>query len=97
MPRRAPAAGCSSPANAAPAQEILAQATGLTTAEVADTYRLYVQQGGVLAREAEIADPGIAVLDVMREENLLAAAPAPDWYVDRSYWLRAQADLLRES
>ncbi len=83
------------PAHAAEAQAILAQATGLTTAEVADTYRLYVEQGGVLAREGEISDAGIAaVLDVMREENLLAAAPAPDWYVDRTYWLRAQADLL---
>jgi NitT/TauT family transport system substrate-binding protein len=85
------------PANAAPAQEILAQATGLTTAEVADTYRLYVQQGGVLAREAEIADAGMAaVLDVMREESLVAAAPAPDWYIDRSYWIRAQSDLARQ-
>jgi ABC-type nitrate/sulfonate/bicarbonate transport system substrate-binding protein len=84
------------PVNAVEAQEILARATGLTTGEVGDTYRLYVQQGGVLAREAEISDAGMAaVLDVMREENLLAAAPAPDWYVDRSYWLRAQSDLAR--
>jgi ABC-type nitrate/sulfonate/bicarbonate transport system substrate-binding protein len=84
------------PANAAEAQAILAEATGLATAEVADTYRVYVQEGGVLAREAEIADAGMAaVLDVMREENLLGTAPAPDWYIDRSYWLRAQADLLR--
>ena len=83
--------------NAAAAQAILAQATGLPTAEVAETYRLYVQQGGVLSREGEIVDAGMAaVLDVMREENLLAAAPAPDWYVDRSYWLRAQADLTRQ-
>jgi ABC-type nitrate/sulfonate/bicarbonate transport system substrate-binding protein len=85
------------PANAGPAQQILAQATGLTTAEVVDTYQVYVQQGGVLAREGEIADAGMAaVLDVMREESLLAAAPAADWYVDRGYWLRAQSDLARE-
>ncbi len=84
------------PANADAAQAILAEGTGLATAEVADTYRVYVEQGGVLAREGEIRDAGMAaVLDVMREENLLAAAPAPDWYVDRTYWLRAQADLLR--
>jgi ABC-type nitrate/sulfonate/bicarbonate transport system substrate-binding protein len=84
------------PANAAVAQTILAEATGLSVGEVLDTYRLYVEHGGVLAREGEISDAGMAaVLDVMREENLLGTAPAPDWYVDRQYWLRAQADLLR--
>jgi ABC-type nitrate/sulfonate/bicarbonate transport system substrate-binding protein len=84
----------SDPANAAVAQRVLATATELPTAEVAETYRRYVQQGGVLAREGEISEAGLrAVLDVMREENLVAAAPAVEWYVDRSYWLRAQASL----
>ena len=84
------------PANATAAQEILATATGLSTAEVADTYRLYVQEGGVLARDGEISEPGMrAVLEVMHEENLLAAIPAPERYLDHSYWTRAQADAAR--
>jgi len=69
--------------------------TGLPTPEVADTYRRYIQEA-VLAREAEIDEPALqAVLDMMREEQLLSAAPSSDWYVDRSYWLQAQADLAR--
>jgi ABC-type nitrate/sulfonate/bicarbonate transport system substrate-binding protein len=83
------------PAYAAEAQAILAASTGLPTPEVADTYRRYIQEA-VLAREAEIDEPALqAVLDVMREEQLLSAAPSSDWYVDRSYWLQAQADLAR--
>jgi NitT/TauT family transport system substrate-binding protein len=82
------------PANAVAAQRILATATDLPTSEVAETYRRYVEEGGVLAREGEISEAGVrAVLEVMREENLLAAAPAVEWYVDRSYWVRAQGTL----
>jgi ABC-type nitrate/sulfonate/bicarbonate transport system substrate-binding protein len=80
------------PANAAAAQEILAAATSLPTDEVADTYRLYVQEGGVLSREGELSEPSVqAVLDVMREENLLGDASPLDRFLDLSYWQRARA------
>jgi hypothetical protein len=59
---------------------------------VTDTYRLYVQQGGILSREGELSDASMqAVLDVMREEGLLADASPLDRYLDLSYWQRAQA------
>ncbi len=80
------------PANAAEAQRILAAATGLPTDAVADTYRLYVQEGGVLSREGELSAASMqAVVDVMREENLIADAPPLDRYVDLSHWQRAYA------
>ena len=80
------------PAHAAEAQAILAAATGLPTDEVTDTYRLYVQQGGILSREGELSDASMqAVLDVMREEGLLADASPLDRYLDLSYWRRAHA------
>jgi ABC-type nitrate/sulfonate/bicarbonate transport system substrate-binding protein len=80
------------PANAAEAQTILAAATGLPTDEVADTYRLYLQQGGILSREGELSNASMqAVLDVMREEDLLADASPLDRYLDLSYWQRARA------
>src|SRR5919202_2712046 len=80
------------PANAAEARQILAAATGLSTDEVADTYRLYVEEGGVLSRQGELSDASMqAVVDVMREESLLADAPPLSRYVDLSYWDRARA------
>jgi ABC-type nitrate/sulfonate/bicarbonate transport system substrate-binding protein len=82
------------PANAVAAQEILAAATGLPRGEMAATYRRYVQEGGVLAREAEIDSASLqAVVDLMVDEGLLPAARPVDRYVDRSYWERARADL----
>jgi ABC-type nitrate/sulfonate/bicarbonate transport system substrate-binding protein len=80
------------PANATEAQAILAAGTGLPTEQVADTYRLYVQQGGVLSREGELSDASMqAVLDVMREEGLLADSAPVSRYLDLSYWDRARA------
>jgi ABC-type nitrate/sulfonate/bicarbonate transport system substrate-binding protein len=82
------------PTNAAAAQQILATATGLRANDVLATYRRYVEVGGVLAPEAEISGEGMrAVLDVMREEQLLAVAPAADWYLDASYWSEARRSL----
>ncbi len=80
------------PANAAEASQILAAATGLSTDEVADTYRLYVQEGGVLSREGELSEASLqAVVDVMREEHLIADAPPLSRYLDLAYWQRARA------
>jgi ABC-type nitrate/sulfonate/bicarbonate transport system substrate-binding protein len=80
------------PANADAARAILAAATGLSAAEVADTYARYVGTGDVLAWEAEPDAPALqAVLDLLRAEGLLTRAAPPERYVDARAWERVRA------
>ena len=80
------------PGHAAEAQAILAAATGQPAAEVAATYDRYVWANDVLAWDAAPDTNGLsAVLDLLREEGLLAAMRSPERYVEAGPWRQARA------
>ncbi len=82
------------PAHAAEAQAILAAATGQPAAEVAATYERYVGADDVLAWDAAPDAAGLrAVLDLLREEGLLAAAGSPARYIEEAPWRQARASV----